>query len=57
MTKKTDFDDWIAQGITSGWVTPPFCNTHEGDPYMSPEEEQEWEEGGDPCLYVVKLLA
>lgn len=52
-----EFDDWIAQGIMKGWVTPPFCNTHNGDPYMSPEEEKEWEEGGDPCLYVVKLLA
>ena len=57
MAKETDFDDWITQGITKGWISPPFCNTHEGDPYMSPEEEDEWESGGDPCLYVVKLLA
>jgi hypothetical protein len=30
--------------------------THDGDPYMSKEEEEEWEEGGDPCCPVFKIL-
>lgn len=57
--KKPEFDnpwDWINFGIEKGWITEPFCNTHDGDPYMTEEEEAEWEEGGDPCLPVVKLL-
>ena len=48
--------DWLKQGVQNGWVSEPFCNTHDGDPYMTEEEEQEWENGGDPCLFVVKLL-
>lgn len=51
-----DFIDWLRQGIKSGWVTESFCNTHDGDPYMSEEEEKEWEDGGDPCMQVIKLL-
>ena len=47
--------DWIRVGIEHGYCTPDFCNTHEGDPYMTKQEEQEWDEGGDPCMVVVKL--
>ena len=53
---KLQFWAWLEMGINKGWVTEPFCNTHDGDPYMTEEEEKEWEDGGDPCLHVVKLL-
>jgi hypothetical protein len=56
MSIEMTFDDWVAYGITKGWVTRPFCNTHDGDPYMTEEDEQAWEEGGDPCMHVLKLL-
>lgn len=58
MTQKTidEYWAWLQVGIDNGWVTEPFCHTHDGDPYMTEEEEQEWEEGGDPCMPVVKLL-
>ena len=49
-----EFNIWLENGIERGWVTPPFCNTHEGDPYMTQEEEDEWEAGGDPCQVVIK---
>ena len=57
MNKKTkdDFDSWLIKGIKNDWVTEPFCNTHQGDPYMTEEEEQEWEAGGDPCQIVIKI--
>ena len=48
--------DWLNIGITNGWITEPFCYTHDGDPYMSEEEEKEWEDGGDPCAPVIKIL-
>lgn len=48
--------EWLQVGIDKGWVTEPFCYTHDGDPYMSEEEEKEWEEGGDPCAPVIKIL-
>jgi hypothetical protein len=47
---------WLQQGIDAVWITVGFCYTHDGDPYMTAEEEQEWEEGGDPCSPVVKWL-
>jgi hypothetical protein len=55
---ESDFDEfeiWLENGIERGWITEPFCNTHEGDPYMTKEEEDEWEEGGDPCQVVLKI--
>ncbi len=56
MDQEVEFHDWLNLGIEKGWISPPFCNTHDGDPYMSEEEEKEWEDGGDPCLPVVKLF-
>jgi hypothetical protein len=50
-----EFEIWLNNGIERGWITEPFCNTHEGDPYMTEEEEQEWEAGGDPCQLVIKI--
>jgi hypothetical protein len=52
----TEVWEWMEFGIQKGWVTEPFCNTHDGDPYMTEEEEAEWEEGGDPCMPVFKIL-
>ena len=49
-------DEWVQFGIDKKWITPGFCYTHDGDPYMTEEEEQEWEDGGDPCCFVVKFL-
>ena len=51
-----EFDIWLTNGIDRGWVTNPFCNTHEGDPFMTEEESEEWEAGGDPCQVVVKII-
>jgi hypothetical protein len=50
-----EYEIWLDNGIERGWITEPFCNTHEGDPYMSDEEAQEWEKGGDPCQVVIKI--
>jgi hypothetical protein len=56
MAKVIDFDEWVEIGTTNNWITPPFCMTHDGDPYMNAEEEQEWEDGGDPCCPVFKIV-
>lgn len=48
--------EWLDIGIANGWVSDPFCYTHDGDPYMTEEEEKEWEDGGDPCAPVIKIL-
>lgn len=51
-----EYDEWLKVGVSNGWVSPQFCNTHEGDPYMTIDEEKEWEEGGDPCMIVLKVI-
>lgn len=57
MEKEIDFDEWVQVGIDKGWVAgEPFCYTHDGDPYMTEEEEADWEAGGDPCAPVLKLI-
>jgi hypothetical protein len=56
MENENEFGDWLQKGINNKWVSEPFCYTHDGDPYMTEEEEQQWEEGGDPCSPVVKIL-
>jgi hypothetical protein len=53
---KEEVWEWLQIGIDKGWVTEPFCYTHDGDPYMTEEEQQEWEDGGDPCAPVLKIL-
>ena len=47
---------WLQVGIEKGWITEGFCMTHDGDNFMTAEEEADWEEGGDPCCPVVKWL-
>jgi hypothetical protein len=51
-----EFSDWLDIGLAQGWVTTPFCMTHEGDPFMTEEEAQDWEDGGDPCCPVIKII-
>ena len=48
------FDEWLAYGVANGFCTPQFCWTHDGMP-MSESEQDEWEDGGDPCAHGVRL--
>jgi hypothetical protein len=56
MNNEEEFGAWLNQGIEEGWVTEPFCNTHEIDPAMGEEEQAEWEAGGDPCQHVLRIM-
>jgi len=51
-----EYRNWVWQGVEKGWVSPPFCMTHDGDNFLTKEEEEMWEEGGDPCTPVLKLI-
>jgi hypothetical protein len=55
LTQPMSFDEWIVIGMNSGWCSPPLCETHDGVPQTKAEEEQ-WEEGGDPCIHVIRLF-
>lgn len=46
--------EWIAIGINHGWCGPPVCETHDGTPISEAEEEQ-FDEGHDPCISIIRL--
>jgi hypothetical protein len=50
------FEQWLNEGIQLGYCSKPVCNTHEGLP-STEEEDEEWENGGDPCVPAVRLLS
>jgi hypothetical protein len=50
----TNFNEWLANGINEGWCGPPICHTHDGLP-TTPEEDQAWEDGDDPCTHILRL--
>jgi len=49
-----DFGEWLDYGMEQGWISQPFCETHDGGPITN-EEAEEFDEGGDPCLVHVRL--
>jgi len=55
--EEKEFGIWLTNGIERGWVSDPYCHTHDGGmQYMSEEEVEEWEAGGDPCEHVLRIL-
>lgn len=49
-----DIFDWIDVGVKNGWCSHPTCDTHDGVP-MTDEEMEEWDQGHDPCMHVLRL--
>ena len=48
---------WLYVGIKLGYVSKPYCATHEGNyEYMTEEEREEWDNDGDPCHVAVSVL-
>jgi hypothetical protein len=54
MEKDISFDDWVKEGYSRGWIGPPICQTHDGIP-MTEQEDKDFDEGGDPCVHVIRL--
>lgn len=48
------FEEWYEYGVTNGFCSRSFCQTHDGGP-MSKTEELLWDEGSDPCSLAVRL--
>jgi len=48
------FEEWLEYGVKQGYCSEQFCDTHDGPP-MHESEELVWEEGGDPCMHMVRL--
>lgn len=50
----SSFDNWIKIGLKKGWCGPAVCYTHDSFP-ISLEEDNEFEEGNDPCMHMIRL--
>lgn len=49
-----EFVQWLNRGIDMKWISSPVCATHNGLPNTE-EEENEWEEGYDPCVIGLRV--
>jgi hypothetical protein len=49
-----NFFEWRDFGIAKGWISEPFCDTHDAG-HLTDEEEQAWEDGQDPCMPVFRI--
>lgn len=49
-----DIKEWLEYGVSKGYCSPQFCDTHEGMP-MTDREVAVWENGDDPCVAMVRL--
>ena len=51
------YEDWIHYGMEQGWISPPYCDTHDtGWEWLRPEVQEAYERGEDPCVIVLQLL-
>lgn len=50
-----DLQDWIEYGLSNGYCTPVYCDTHDGTP-MTEAELELWEQGEDPCHHSVRII-
>ena len=48
------FDEWLRTGMDCGWCGPAVCSTHDGTP-TSADEDNEFDDGYDPCIPIVRL--
>ena len=53
MSKKT-FDEWLQEGLDLNFCGPAICYPHDGLP-LTLEEEQEFDDGSDPCIHIIRL--
>ena len=49
-----NFNQWLKYGLKHDWCSPPVCEIHEGTP-LSESESNEFENGSDPCIHVIRL--
>jgi hypothetical protein len=55
MPAEMTFEEWLEAGMEAGFCSEPVCDTHDELP-MSKEEHDQFEDGYDPCIPVVRLL-
>jgi hypothetical protein len=52
--KPDTFEQWLQIGIDHNWCTPVCCQTHDPTP-MTDHEQNEFEQGFDPCIPIIRI--
>lgn len=52
----TTWQEWYDYGLAQGYIGPSVCSTHDGIPSTA-EEDEEFDEGHDPCIFVIRMYA
>jgi hypothetical protein len=48
-----DYAEWVEYGVDNGYCWLPMCSTH--DIIMTIAEQEQWEVGDDPCVWILRL--
>lgn len=54
-TPAMEIGEWLKMGIDNGWCSDITCVTHDANVYTD-EEMDLWDEGEDPCAFVVRIM-
>ena len=54
ITVALDHEAWLRYGWEMGYCGPPICYIHDVLP-LTADEEEDWGDGHDPCLHIVRL--
>jgi hypothetical protein len=54
MSDTVSIGEWLEQGQANGYASHVFCEIHDGAP-LSEEEEAEFDDGGDPCVPMIRV--
>ena len=49
-----DLEDWLLYGIKKGFISQPYCATHDGI-FLNEEETVQFDEGLEPCAQTVRV--
>lgn len=53
-TDQMTYHEWVSYGMDMGWIGPRLCIIHDGYP-ATEEEDEMFDEGGDPCIPVFRV--
>ena len=55
MTDATNIHEWLADGVANGYIGTPTCSSHNHFEMYTDDELIAYDNGHDPCVWVVRL--
>lgn len=54
LAEADQFHKWYSDGVTKGWISPMYCETHDGSP-LTDVEMDDLDDGWDICITAVRI--